>query len=903
MTITPEEIGRLYQVLWKPQMHPREDGGPNCLFSEEACGDLFSETSRFPALPGLAAYEKALTELDKMCIVYVLAAFFQMGFKLEPYKCFSRSEIASELGIVDQYHQLLERMLNMLVEEGILRHEGGVWEVIASPGDLTPKGHADAIFCPEAEAEITLLTRCGPRLAEVLQGRCAPLSLLFPDADMSVLARLYRDSPVLHFMNGLAEKVVLSAVERMPSGSCCRILEIGAGTGGATSRILPRLCGYDVEYVFTDVAHVFLNRARIEFKDYSFVDYRILDIEKDAQSQGFELQRYDIIIATNVLHATRDLRQTLHHIRRLLSPGGVLVLLEGTAPVRWMDLVFGLTAGWSRFRDYDLRPSYPLISSLQWKALLREAGFVETASVSPEEVQNSAERRNLLHQSLIVAREPVPGAGVEVQGDWLVFADRGGLGSRLRERLSSSKETCTLVHPGKCFEELRERELVIDPAEPEHYQRLLKTLENPPRVVVHLWSLDIPPIPALPTGAEADDCLSYSRIPDAASVLGCGSTLHLIQALSEEYFDLPSLWLITRGAQSVEAYPDAPGVFQSPLWGMAKVIALEKPELHCVRIDLDPNGGVEEDRALFEEIGNRFGVEDQLAFRNGTRYAARLAPYHPVFGAKSNAGMDSNVHSPRIFREDAGYLITGGLGGLGLLVARWMVERGARFLKIVGRSGPDERANSVIKEMERAGARVGVSRADVSDANQVARILIEIEDELPPLRGIVHAAGIVDDGLILQLDQERFMRVMAPKVKGAWHLHVLTVSRGLPLDFFVFFSSLASLVGNAGQAGYAAANAFMDCLAHYRQAHGMPGLSINWGAWSEVGIVANRPLAAEWLKETGIGNISPGLGLRILDLLLSQTCAQAGAAPVDWTKFRKRYRLKNDAFFSLMAGP
>ena len=171
------------------------------------------------------------------------------------------------------------------------------------------------------------------------------------------------------------------------------------------------------------------------------------------------------------------------------------------------------------------------------------------------------------------------------------------------------------------------------------------------------------------------------------------------------------------------------------------------------------------------------------------------------------------------------------------MVARWMVSGGARSLVLMGRSGPSEAARAVVEELERSGARIVTSAGDVSREDDVARILSEIERTMPPLRGVVHAAGVLDDGVLSEQTRERLAGVMAPKIPGAWHLHRLT--RGQPLDFFVLFSSIASLVGSGGQGGYAAANAFLDALAHRRRAEGLPATTINWGAWADAGMWAS----------------------------------------------------------------
>ncbi len=236
-------------------------------------------------------------------------------------------------------------------------------------------------------------------------------------------------------------------------------------------------------------------------------------------------------------------------------------------------------------------------------------------------------------------------------------------------------------------------------------------------------------------------------------------------------------------------------------------------------------------------------------------------------------------------RREATYLITGGLGGLGQQLARWLVTRGARSLVLTGRRAePDESAQQMIAELEAQGARVTVLAADVSREADVERTLARIQEELPPLRGVFHAAGVLDDGMLVQQDWDRFQRVLWPKVNGAYNLHHATA--GLPLDLFVCFSSVASLLGSPGQGNYAAANGFLDALAYYRRAQGKPALSINWGPWDSIGMTAGSDPRdrARW-EASGMGTISAEQGLEILGQLLQQNRPQIGVLPINWSKF------------------
>ena len=234
------------------------------------------------------------------------------------------------------------------------------------------------------------------------------------------------------------------------------------------------------------------------------------------------------------------------------------------------------------------------------------------------------------------------------------------------------------------------------------------------------------------------------------------------------------------------------------------------------------------------------------------------------------------------FRSDGTYLITGGLGGLGLVTARWMVERGARHLALTGRSGASSAAaKEAVDAMEQAGARVMAIQADVADREQMARVLDDVGRAMPPLRGVIHAAVALDDGILLTQNSRRFQSVMAAKIDGTWNLHTLTL--GTPLDFFVLFSSAASVLGSPGQGNYVAASMFQDALAHHRRALGLPALTINWGAWGEVGLAARPEATAVWMKQ-GLAHMSPGQGLELFERMLASGAAQLTAVRVDWSK-------------------
>nr|AYM54554.1 short-chain dehydrogenase/reductase SDR [Racemicystis crocea] len=813
--------------------------------------------------------------------------------------------------------------------------------------------------------------------------------------------------------------------------------------------------------------------------------------------------------------------------------------------------------------------------------------------------------------------EALPEVPLPQKGAWLVFTDRGGVGSSLLHLLSAEGQRCVRVFSGAPYARLEPELFSIDPSKPEDYRRLLDEAFAPEERclgAVHLFSLDATPLSATTPESLDEDLLR-----------GSISAAYLAQALVRQgWRDVPRLFLISRGAQSVGASQAPVSVAQAPLWGLGKTIALEHPELKCTRIDLDPSLNDEESKLLWRELVCR-DREDQIALRGESRYAARLVrsrfqieggaeakrrlepaagrpfrldiekpgvlerlalrevqrrppgpgeveieieaaglnfidvmkamgiypglqpgpvplggecagrivalgegvtdlaigeevialapsafashattaarfvvpkPAHLRFeqaatiatvfmtvwyafihlgrarrgervlihAATGGTGlaavqvartlgleifatagseekraylramgiehvMDSrslafadeimkvtkgrgvdlvlnsltgealvkslevlapygrflemgkrdiydnarlgllpfkkslsyssidlvgmSVERPELFasllrevtqrfeegafeplpvkvfsaseaeeafrfmaqakhigkiaismkdpgarlvpaaedcavkiRADGSYLITGGLGGLGLRLAQWLVEKGARQLALVGRRGPDEGAQSAIVSMEKAGARVLVLSADVSQSSDVERVLSAIASELAPLGGVVHAAGVLDDHTLLELSKESFQRVFAPKARGAWNLH--TATKDMDLDFFVMYSSSSSLFGSPGQGNYAAANSFLDALARERAGARLPAMSVQWGAFAEVGLAAAQKNRGERLSHRGAASFTPDEGLAALARLFEHPRAEVGVARVDlrqWVEF------------------
>jgi NAD(P)-dependent dehydrogenase (short-subunit alcohol dehydrogenase family) len=236
-------------------------------------------------------------------------------------------------------------------------------------------------------------------------------------------------------------------------------------------------------------------------------------------------------------------------------------------------------------------------------------------------------------------------------------------------------------------------------------------------------------------------------------------------------------------------------------------------------------------------------------------------------------------------RFDGAYLISGGLGALGLRVAEWLVQHGARHVALIGRKPAAPEAETRLASLRQTGAQVITVQGDVAVASDVQAIMQHLDASMPAIKGVVHAAAVLDDGMMAEQTWQRFRSVMAPKMAGAWNLHEATQHQAL--DFFVMFSSAVSVLGNAGQGNYAAANAFLDSLAHYRRHLGLPGTAINWGPWAHAGMAASQANRGERLSAQGIRSLTPEMGLAALNRILAENerWVQPCVMSMDWTAY------------------
>ncbi len=562
----PPGVGPYYRLHWRPAPLPASLSLPDSATFEEPLRKRFQAGSDM-----LDGHDRILGGLDRLSAIYIRKALLDLGFQATRHRRFTEKDEIQRLGILPKYGRLFHRMLSILAEEGHLELDGLQWKV-CRPWSAVSDPRSPEIGSDES-AELALLSRTGPRLSATLHGDEDPLELLFPGGSIDLTRPLYVESPGARVFNSLVAEVIRTTVASMPPSHRLRVLEIGAGTGGTTASVVPELPADRSEYTFTDVSPFFLERAKEDFAPFPFLRTALLDIEKDPVAQSFPAAGFDIIIAANVLHATADLRTTIRHVRSLLAPRGLLILVEGVAPERWVDLTFGLTDGWWRFADPELRTSHPLLSRQAWQGLLGECGL-EDILFAPEDLSSRVAQQH----SMIVARAPRP-----EPKRWVLVPDAAGIAGCLSQKLAA---------------EGHQVELRIDAAHPLPDNSHL----------VYLQGLDLPASATEPAYPDALEKAGWSPVALLQSVARTGKG---------------RAWLITRGIQARRA------TWQAPLWGLGRVFALEHPDHWGGLVDLAPDASIETAAGLLAQSLLCEDGEDQTSWEAGQRLALRLRPAEP----------------------------------------------------------------------------------------------------------------------------------------------------------------------------------------------------------------------------------------------------------------------------------
>ena len=612
----------LYEIVWRDQALPPGIVAADFLPSPSAAASRAEPFSRYLAVEGVRVEDETglQEEMERVSWGYALSALEALGWDREAGAVADPEELRERLEVLPEHVHLVRRMLEILARSGVLRANGAGFVVAVGAGDPLPDGmpHDSEAFVtevtrrfPHATNEIGLFRRCAGALPEVLRGDEDPLALLFGDVEPNAVD-LYRRAPAWRAANGMLGEVVRTLVDESPAGRRLRVLEVGAGIGSATEYVLPELPAGQFDYTYTDISAGFFADAEGRFStpDTS-IDYRVLDIEKDPVDQGFEAHGYDLVIAANVLHATRHLDETLAHCRALLAPSGLLVALENQRGRGWMDLIFGQLDGWWRFAD-RYRSNHALAGPEVWRQALADAGFAqsEVLGLDRQEVAGLPDR------GVIVAQGPAEIALPE--GVWVLAADRGGVAAALAAELAARNQRVVLAGDDSEAASLAAEGEVgivatqVEMGRRESWRSLFEGLpaDVPLAGVVHLVAQD----GRGPEAATAEFAADAKR--------AAGSALALVQGIADaDMVPEKGLWLVTVGAQVLERERTGQ-LAGATLWGFGRVVAREASHLNPRMIDLDPESAnapeTLADELLFSDS------ENHIAYRRGHRQAARL---------------------------------------------------------------------------------------------------------------------------------------------------------------------------------------------------------------------------------------------------------------------------------------
>lgn len=464
---------------------------------------------------------------------------------------------------------------------------------------------------------------------------------------------------------------------------------------------------------------------------------------------------------------------------------------------------------------------------------------------------------------------------------WLIFADRGGVGSALAEQLRALGEKCHLVYPDLTLV-VGDRRKPIAADEPGLFHRLVRDYFGVPGIsykhVVYLWGLDAP----------STDGLTLERLAAGESST-VGSALLLIQAVSvvnSVTGAAPRLWFVTRNAQGPVSGSGTVEVAQAPLWALGSTMALRHANFWGGMVDLERHaqGGPTADAAaLLSELWSSDG-EDQVVLRGGKRFAPRLTRTQKPRPEQNGA----------LLRSDATYLIAGGLGTTGLQLAEWMVSQGgARNLLLADVRPLDESRTRAVEALTKRGAKVTVSQVDLTLEGDVQRLFGELR-ALPALKGVFHCVATRQEDLLDMIVWKKFSSGMAPMTKSAWLLH--QHSRDFALDHFVLQGTALSWLGSETRANEAAGSAFVEALAQARRAMGLPATVVHWGPWETPG----KPLARNETSH-GVQALQRAHVMEAMDYVLRHGFDHAGVTLVDWQAWMQQFKLGAPALYSSLS--
>ncbi|EEU43643.1 uncharacterized protein NECHADRAFT_70660 [Fusarium vanettenii 77-13-4] len=752
------------------------------------------------------------------------------------------------------------------------------------------------------QVDLLLIQAVGENLTEVVRKETTMLEHMVRN---DVLNRFYKFGLGFQRANGYLSRISKQIAHRYPR---MKILEIGAGTGGATKGILESLGTTFESYTFTDISTGFFEAAVEAFEPWvSKMIFKPLNVENDPVEQGFPEAQYDFIVASNVLHATKSLSTTMRNVRRLLKPGGQLLLLEVTSDIVRVRLMMSGLSGWWLGGD-DGRRYAPTITVPEWDSLLRSTGFSGVDhTVNDFHDASKYMTSVMLSQAVDDNHVPVLRQPLASALDWLpqrcitIIGRKNDIAQQVSQTLlAMNGASPDLINHVDSFEQLA--------STPELSLRAVLILEDLDEPVLKNMTSEKLSVaePTAPVIALSEIVGSIISVPDSQvfdapqgfNIDQLASLRHLalttvVEGVLAEYEASDAIVLheadnylgaafeakcgeiglkLVRTTSKSGQKDDA--IFIHPL-APERIVKKVLPHVEvAVVVDLSGRDYSAVDSPLrrhvpastkFFELSDLIGdVTCSLRDVNIQRVLTAFEPSlkspsdGPVVNISEISGLQASetayatvvdwstekpipvqvqpLQANRLLRSDRTYLLAGCTGGLGKALCRWMVTAGVRHLALTTRNV--EAIDKVwLEGLRLQGANVRLFQVDVGDKAALELAHAQVTAEMPPICGVANAAMVLSDRSFGELKVGDFDKVFGPKVRGTQNLHELFQDK--PLDFFIMFSSLASVVGNRGQANYAAANLFMTAVAEQRRAKNLAASVIHIGMILGVGYVSS----------------------------------------------------------------
>jgi acyl transferase domain-containing protein/NAD(P)-dependent dehydrogenase (short-subunit alcohol dehydrogenase family)/SAM-dependent methyltransferase/acyl carrier protein len=851
--------------------------------------------------------------LDRLCGALAFEYLDRGGLATQPGARYPVAELRDRLGVLPQFHRMLEFMLDVLAEDGVLDRVGG--EVIFShrpPAIPAAAWERELISLhPNHRGLVDLVTHCVSHYPDALTKPGVALSVLYPDSETTLLDRTIGTEDANDEIAGRIATLVDIAVRFADRvGRPLRVLEVGAGGGRLTAVLATALHRFRVDYLATDVGRTFTSKiARAAAQRQVPLRTAVFDITGDPAAQGIPRGGFDLVVGLDVVHATPNVRETLRGLLSLLAPGGLLGVIETTARDRWLSMVWGLSDGWWSFRD-GFRTTSPLLDGAGWRQVV--ADLTGARGVVLPDRPDAAAALILLQAPLTISAVPdgtasgvladilakIPGKQPDI-ADWcyvagwrrvptpapeLAAADlargclvlsAGPVGDAVVAALRRLDVPVTVARPIGAPAD--PGDLVIDPADPAAYRPLVGragTTDLPPRAIAHLWLADID----LERAAALD--------PEAArraQTLGLHSLLLLTQVIGavDAAAKAPVRLVVTTSAAADVLGGELVHPEQATAHAAAKVIPREYPQLSCTALDLPGRAGQVGNAELAEWV-----CTELFAGRQATLVAYRgkhcwLPTMEPVRLPARDTDLASGLVPGGV------YLICGGLGGIGLGLAERLAalpatvvltrrnpfpppEQWSQWQQLPGEEAP---TGALIRRLVAAtgnGGRIVVEQADITSLPDLRAVVDRTVACYGAITGVIHAAGVPDEaGMIQRRTVAATEAAMAAKVAGTLALEQALA--GQRPRFLLLCSSIGVLLPNLkfGEVGYLAGHEFSNAYAAYASARSdRLTISIGWTDWLEAGMwaQAQRRLARRYA--------SAPAGLLDADLLRGITNAE-----------------------------